>query len=117
MAPTPQTAADADVMAISRQGLADFYATIHQSYYSKTNDIQRLIDRVWSLEAQLGMVTTAQDDVLAEADTWRGRFDEIFQMLAHLGAGGNVGGGGSFPDPTVNSTSLHCLPGTSSWRL
>jgi len=93
---TPHNAADADVTAISRQGLTDFYATIYQSYSSQTNDLRHLIDHVQSLEAQLGTVTTVRDDALAEAETWRGRFGTFFQMTARLGAGGNGGGGRSF---------------------
>jgi len=93
---TPQNAADADITAISRQALTDFYATIYQSYSSQTNDLRRLIHRVQSLEAQLRTVTTTRDDALAEVETWHGWFDTFFQMTASLGAGGNGGGGGSF---------------------
>jgi len=56
---TPQNAADANVTALSRQGLTDFYTTIDQSHSSRTNDLRRRIHRVQSLEAQLGMVSTA----------------------------------------------------------
>jgi len=93
---TPQNAADADVTTISRQGLIDFYVKICQSLSSQTNDLQHLIDHVQSLKAQLGTVTTVRDDAVAEAETWRGRFDTFFQMTAPLCAGGNGGGGGSF---------------------
>jgi len=93
---TPQNTADADVTAISCQELPDFYATIYRSHSSQTNDLRHLIDRRQSLEAQLDTVTTAQDDALAEAETWRGRLDTFFYMTAHLWAGGNGGGGGSF---------------------
>jgi len=90
----PQNAADADVTAISHQRLTDFYATIYESYSSQTNDLRCLIDRVQSLEAQIGTATTARDDSLTEAETWRSRFDMFFQMTARLGVGGNGGGGG-----------------------
>jgi len=93
---TPQNAADADVTVFSRQGLTDLYATIYQSHSSQNNDLRRLIDRIQSLEAQSGMVTTAQDDALAEAETSCGWFDTFFQMTARLGAGGNGGEGGYF---------------------
>jgi hypothetical protein len=93
---TPQNAADTDATAISRHGHTDFYATIYQSNSSQTNDLRRLINRVQLLEAQLGTVSTARDDVLAEAETWPARLDTFFQMTARLGAGGNGGGGGSF---------------------
>ena len=59
MARTPQNTADADVMAIIRQELTDFDAKIYQSYSSQTNNLQPLIDRLQSQEAQLGTVTIA----------------------------------------------------------
>jgi len=45
----PQNAANADVMAISCQGLSNFYATIYQSHASDTIHLARLIDHVSSL--------------------------------------------------------------------
>jgi len=84
---------DADITAISRQGLTNFYPTIHHSNCFQINNLQRLIDRVQSLEAQLSTVTTARQDALAEVETWCGRFNMFCQMTAHLGAGGNGGGG------------------------
>lgn len=92
----PPDAATADVTAISRQGVTDFYATIYQSYTTQTNDLRRLTDRVLSLEAQLVNVITARDDALTELESWRGRFDTMMQMTARLGVGGvNTGGGGA----------------------
>jgi hypothetical protein len=46
MAYMPQTAANADIIATSRQGRTDFYATIYQCDSCQTNDLQCLIDRV-----------------------------------------------------------------------
>jgi hypothetical protein len=92
----PQNAADADVPVISCQGLNDFYAGIYQSYSYQTNDLRRLINRVQWLEAQHGMVTTVQDDTLAEVEIWGGCLDTSFEITARLGGGGNGGGGGSF---------------------
>ena len=93
---TPPDAATADVTAISRQGVTDFYATIYQSYISQSNDLRRLTDRLLSLEAQLLNVTTTQDDALTQLESWRGRFDTMMQMTARLGVGGvNSGGGGA----------------------
>jgi hypothetical protein len=52
---TPPNAATANVTAISRQGVTNFYATIYQSYISQSNDLRH---HVLSLEAQLTNVTT-----------------------------------------------------------
>ncbi|KAF8243184.1 hypothetical protein K440DRAFT_669837 [Wilcoxina mikolae CBS 423.85] len=94
---TPPDAADADITAISRQAVINFYATIHQSYSSQSNDLRRLADRVLSLEAQLVDITITRDNTLTELESWHGRFNTMMQMTARLGVGGaNGGGGGAF---------------------
>lgn len=80
----------------SRQRLTDFYPTIYQFYSPQTNNLKHLFDRIQSLEAQLGKITTMQDEPLVEAETGHGQFDMFFQMMACLGAGSNDCGGESF---------------------
>jgi len=104
-------------MAISCLGLTDFYRTIYQSHSSQINNVRYLINHIQWLEAQLHTVTTARDDMLAQADTRCGRFDTLLQITTGLSADGNGCGEGSFENPTIRSISLHCLLGTSSWRL
>jgi len=55
MARMPQPAADSNITAISPQGLTHFYPMIYQSYSSRADNLQHLIDSVQSLAAQLGM--------------------------------------------------------------
>jgi hypothetical protein len=47
---TPPDAATAAVMAISRQGVTNFYTPIYQAYTTQTNDLQWYTDGIQSLE-------------------------------------------------------------------
>lgn len=96
----PQNATDVDIVAISHQGLTNFYMTINLSNSSQTTDLRRRIYCVQSQEAQLGTAISMCDNTLMEADSWHGQIDRFFQMTAGLGAGGNGGGGGSFSKDT-----------------
>jgi len=78
MTPVPQNAANPINTAISWQQPTVCYATISQSYSSQGNDLQHRIDHEQPLHARVGIVTTVQDDNLAEAEIWQGQWDQFF---------------------------------------
>ena len=93
MAGIPLNAVNADVTAVSHQGLTYFYARINRSYSTQTNELGCISDCREPLQAWVRMGTTAWHNELAEVKTWCCWFKSYFQMTAHPG---NCDGGGYF---------------------